>query len=145
MNYSGISISHGICFAPIAGAILSTSIITFFYRIWLFINGYVQSNISIPMIPVYIVVFIIVLISGYARLAMRGMINEKYNNNKWEEWKKYRIEMHKKIKEYKKDRKKVEWDDVGEEFKYALYNLGNSINRAFEMHNKEDKRKKRRK
>jgi len=134
-------------FGPIASAILSVSVVTFFYKIWLFIGGYVNvnANISIFMIPIYILVFIIVLVSGYARLAFRGMANEKYNDDKWKEWRKDRIEMHRKIKEIKRNRNKVEWEDVGEEFKYALYNLGNSLNRAFEKYKKEDKRRKRRK
>lgn len=52
----------------------------------------------------------------------------------------------KKSEEKKRDkevkRKKVEWNDIGEEFKYALYNLGNSINRSLEKEEKKIGKKK---
>jgi hypothetical protein len=49
------------------------------------------------------------------------------------------------MKTNKKDSKKVEWDDIGQEFKYALYNLGNWLNRALEKNEKEGKGKRRKK
>ncbi len=52
----------------------------------------------------------------------------------------------KKSEEKKKEvRKKVDWRDIGEEFKYALYNLGNSINRALEKEEKKIGKKKKKK
>jgi hypothetical protein len=129
-------------FGPVTSAILSVSVVTFFYRIWIFIEGYINTNITIPVGLIYVLIFIIVLLSGYARLAVRGMISEKYKDYKWEEWRKDRIEIHRKLKT-RKNKKKVEWDDVGEEFKYVLYNLGDTINRALERHKKEEKGKRR--
>ncbi len=43
------------------------------------------------------------------------------------------------------NRKKVEWNDIGQEFKYALYNLGNWLNRALEKNGKEEKGGKKKK
>jgi cellulose synthase/poly-beta-1,6-N-acetylglucosamine synthase-like glycosyltransferase len=131
-------------FAPIASAILSTYVVAFFYRVWLFIEGYTHTGAYIPIVPIYIAIFIIVIVAGYARVAvMRGHENF-WSREEWDEWKKEKEDVKKKIHDSKKKSKKerIEWDEVGEEFKLALYNLGDAINRAFDRHKSRKRRKK---
>src|SRR5271157_4740854 len=134
-------------FAPITSSILSIFVVTFLYRVWLFANSYVHSTFVIPLGLISTIVFIIVFISGYLHLARRGIEHEEFWNKKeWEKWKDWKKGWYREeIKSHKKKHKKrVDWEDVGEEFKLALYNLGDSINRSFDKHKKEDKKKKKR-
>lgn len=135
--------------APVTGSILSIFIVTFLDKIWLFADSYIHSGFTIPIGLVTTIVFIIVFISGYFYLARRGIEHEEFWNEKewkkWKDWKKGWYEEKMKDKHEIRKRKKVDWGDVGEEFKLALYNLGDSINRAFDDHKKEDKKSKRKK
>lgn len=118
--------------APITSATLSIFIVTFIYRAWYFIDSYVHTNIVLPS-SVYVPVALIVLFIGYITiLARQGKPKEVY-----EQEAKKPVPKKSEIIKRKPD-EKVEWEDVSNEFKLALYNLGRSINKSFE----EGKRKK---
>jgi flagellar biosynthesis component FlhA len=106
--------------------------VTFIYRAWYFIDSYVHTNIVLPS-SVYVPVALIVLFIGYITiLARQGKPKEVY-----EQEAKKPVPKKSEIIKRKPD-EKVEWEDVSNEFKLALYNLGRSINKSFE----ESKRKK---
>jgi hypothetical protein len=105
--------------APILSAISSIFIITYIERLWSFINATAITNIYFPADIIYPVVFWIVIAVGYILILVR------FGKEKSESG-----EPEKKPKEKKKSN--VEWSDVGEQFKQALYNLGNSLRNACE-------------
>lgn len=123
--------------APIISAVLSIYIITFIYKFWILANNYIESSIQIPLHAIYFAVFIIVLVFGYILLLARGgkpredwqERHEKYKREKWEQRRK---KYQKKIENLdKKVRSNLDWEDVEDEFKLALYNLGRIINNLF--------------
>jgi hypothetical protein len=121
--------------APITSAILSIFIVTFIYRVWTFIDSYVRTNIVLPNY-VYVPIALIVLFLSYIAILIRqGKPKEVY-----EEEAKKPVPKKSEIIKRKPD-EKVEWEDVSNEFKLALYNIGRSINKSFES-SKEKKRKK---
>ena len=107
--------------APIFSAISSIFILAFIFRAWNFIESFTGSLISIP-IPqylIYVIVFWLVIIIGYIKvLASIGKFREKVEEDEEE-------------KTIRKKREKVEWDDIGNEFKNLLYNIGRSFNDLF--------------
>lgn len=121
--------------APITSSILSVIVVTFLYRVWLFINLYAHSPIVIPITLIYTLVFIITLIFGYLKLAKEGF---EYNNLMKVKWDKEKTNLEKELKKRRKE--KVEWDDVEDQFKLFFYNLGDSINKSFERHRKRHER-----
>lgn len=130
--------------APVTSAILSIFIVEFFYKLWGLIEFYAQTNAALPMAIIYPFVFIVVLVLGYLSLLARG----KRTSEEWREhMKKEKSELKREVKSIKpgkerhRGKNKVTWEDVGEEFKFALFNLGVSINKALERH-RERKRKK---
>jgi hypothetical protein len=103
--------------APIISAISSIFIITYLYRLWLLIESIINTSAYIPITTIYIIIFWVVIIGGYLKVLAKV--------GKWEE-------KNKEIKVDKKQKKeKVEWSEVGNEFKLALYNLGRALNNAF--------------
>ena len=128
--------------APISSAILGIYIVTFLYRIWIFLDFYFQTGFYFPIRTLYTIVFVFVLIFGYFAILARG-------GRPRDEWKQRCIERHEEKLERKKEKlekkmekidrkisRKVEWDEVGEQFKLALYNLGKSISSLFEKKKK---------
>ena len=138
--------------APISGAVLSIFIVAFFYRLWEFIDSYVNSGAAIPIGLIYALVFLFVLAGGYFSLLFKSA-KRGDNFGDWNEWKrnwheertKLRREMRESMRKMKHEGKsegEVEWKDIGNEFKLALYNAGRSLNRAF-RHDEGKKRRKR--
>jgi hypothetical protein len=115
--------------APITSSVLSIFVISFFYKVWLFIDGYVHTNAYIPITMIYPIVIILTFIIGYVIIFTRGArrFGEK-------------IEVVSKRKERRT--KRTEWEDVGEEFRQAFYNLGRAINDSFEKKEKEIRKRR---
>ena len=92
--------------------------------------------------------FLFVLAGGYFSLLFKSA-KRGDNFGDWNEWKKnwheekarMKKEMKDEIRKMKSGRAEpeVEWKDIGNEFKLALYNIGHSINRAFERSGKNAK------
>jgi len=134
-------------FAPIFSSILSIYVITFIYKIWSLLDVYIKSTLIIPIDLIYAIVPLIVFIAGYITIIAR-------HGKPAEEWHRELKEMHKnrlerkrdklKIKLEKVDKKlgknKVEWEDVGDEFRLAFYNLGKSFNELFDKKNNKKKK-----
>jgi hypothetical protein len=125
--------------APITGAFLSIFIVNFIYNIWQFSQSYIHSGFYIPVYPIYSVVFLIVLGFGYFNLVIKERGGKDIRDYKeyHEKKNKEKEKIYQEIKKRRKEHKKIEWRDVGNEFKLALYNLGDSINDAFDR--KKDK------
>lgn len=136
-------------FAPVISSILSIYVVTFIYRLWNLIESYVYFGIAIPIVKIYTAVFLIVLVFGYILILSRGGKPKGSQNKDLDKWREERLikrkeKLERKIEKingnFRKDQE-IKWKDVGGEFKLAFYNLGKSINRAFE---RKSKRKKKR-
>ncbi|MFZ1971101.1 MAG: hypothetical protein WAU65_02910 [Candidatus Nanoarchaeia archaeon] len=124
--------------APITSAILSTIIVSFIYNVWQFMNIYTHSVVIIPIDLISLIVFIIVIVAGYAKLAKEGFEFERLHKI---EWRKEKDKIKNELKQ-KKRGKDIEWDDVENQFKVLFYNLGDSLNKSFEKHAKRKKRRR---
>lgn len=123
--------------APVSSALLSIFIIVFFYRVWDFLNSYIQSDVAIPG-GMYTPVALLVLVVGYTLiLARRGRPREAYE--KWLEQKE--VVQKKTEAASKRPEKEIDWEDIGDEFKLFFYNLAKSMNKGFER-KKDNKGKK---
>lgn len=101
--------------APISGTILSIYNIMFFYALWNFLDSsYFKTNAPIPINTIYAIVPLFVLVIGYITVLSRSLKKK---------------EPEKKRK--KTEKKTVEWEDVGEEFKLFFYNVGKAFNSIF--------------
>lgn len=129
--------------APIISTVFAIFIMIFFEKFWNFIKDYFNINFSIPFDILYIIIPLIVLVSGYLLIISeeywfrrKRRLREEYEDritdrinqatNKTTD----RIE--EEIDNLKKHVEKIDWEDVGDEFKVALYNLGKSINNALD-------------
>lgn len=120
--------------APITGSVLSIYIVTFIHRGFDFLNTYFPSDIILPWQTIQSLVFWMVIIVSYLIILIRqGKPKEDWH----EEMKKWHEQRWERKRE--KLKKKMEWEDVGNEFKHLFYNIGRSINNLF------DKDKKKRK
>ncbi len=107
--------------APVTSTIFSVFIITLFYRMWIFLDGYVHAGISIPIYTIYTVIALIVFIAGYMIIiASGGKTKEKVETDYQKEFKKI-----KRLSTKKKS--DVEWDDVKGQSKLLVYNLEETI------------------
>jgi predicted PurR-regulated permease PerM len=130
--------------APLISAILSMYIITFIYRFWTLLDKYTGLNVSItsPIFPIYLIyilVFFIVLISGYITILARHGKPKGEWEERWEnklERKKERLERKIDKIDRKMRRKGVEWDEIGDEFKLFFYNIGKGLNSLFKKNKK---------
>jgi hypothetical protein len=107
--------------------------------VWNFLNTYIKAEITVPA-GMYTPVALVVLVIGYILiLARRGKPREAY-----EKWVNKKQEVQKKSEAARKrPAEEIDWDDVGNEFKLAFYNIGRSINKSFEgKKEKEGKKKK---
>jgi len=107
--------------APVTSAIFWVYILTFIYRFWIFLDYYAETGIIFPIDILYKAVFLLVLFVGYIIILARLEYKEEKES----------LEKKKEKEETEKEVKKVEWKDIGSEFKLALYNLGRALNRAF--------------
>jgi len=120
--------------APITGSLLSILIITLIYKLVLLIP-YSDGILMMPFALLYILVPVIVLIAGYILILIRGgrpkhVCDEEKKICLRERWEMKKRKLEKKMRS--KKGKKVEWEDIGDEFKLVLYNLGKGINELFE-------------
>lgn len=131
--------------APVTGALLSVYIIMFLERLFNFFNTRLSTKIIIPFSELYFLVALIVFIAGYIIIAARHGRPRGDFEERWKERHKIRLKRRKErledeIKELSREVKNIKWEDVGDEFKQALYNLGKSINNLFEEKDKAKKR-----
>ena len=87
------------------------SAITYIYRLWLLIESIINMQVLLPIIPIYVLIFWLVIIFGYLRIFLNLLRKES-------------------AKEKMKKTEKVEWHDIGQEFKLALYKIGKALNDA---------------
>lgn len=106
-------------FAPITSAVLSAFIVYFIYSIFIFIENYYEFTINIPINILLIIIPMIVLLSGYAIIIARG--GKSYDNHMILQ------KTRKKIKESEIISKKDK-----EDFKEALYMIGDKLNRGLD-------------
>jgi hypothetical protein len=114
--------------APITGGVLSIYVVMFFYRVWNFLDEYINSSIRFSMGPIYVCVFLITALLGYVTILSR----QGKTRTDWEEEVKRRG---RKMKNNLKE-KDVEWKDVENQFRLVFYNIGRSINKLFEKKEK---------
>ncbi len=132
--------------APISSSIFSVFLLMFFERFWIFLRELLNIGDIIPFQVLYILIPLIVLIAGYitiiARLGKRKIIEERklrrYHDKRTDELKE-------EVKELKKRVDNIHKEDVGDDFKTALNNLGKSINKLVEDKKKDKKRQDRNK
>ena len=116
--------------APLFSAVHSIFIVAFFFRVFGLVSGITGWAIALPEALVQLIVFILVFLLGYVLLALRG-------GRPRDEW----AEERKEIRRERRARKeKVEWEDVGDEFRMALYQMAKAMEEAFRP--KKQKRKK---
>ena len=116
--------------APIASAISSMFVVTYLFRVWIFASGYVYSGIMFPVDLIYRAVFVLVIFFGYlAILAGLGKRKKKDGGKK---------EKREKVEKFGKE--SINWDEIGGQFKLALYNLGSSLKNMFEPKKKTNKK-----
>jgi hypothetical protein len=120
--------------APIASAVYSLFLITYFLRMWIFINQYVYFSFTLPVNLIYRAVFWLVIIFGY--IGILTGIGRKKNLEEWKEEKKEKVER------VKRNVESVDWSEIGEQFKLALYNLGSALKNAFEPKKKQAGKKR---
>jgi hypothetical protein len=113
-------------FAPVISSVLSVLLIMFLYDMLLFIEGYFNIQVIIPMDMIYLIIPILVLVFGYIIIFVRGAKDYMALENK---------------RQRKIDSQKVEWDDIGNEFKSALYKTGENLNKAIDNLGKKKKKK----
>ncbi|MBR9704021.1 hypothetical protein GOV12_01310 [Candidatus Pacearchaeota archaeon] len=126
--------------APIISAVYSIFIIMFFSIFWNFIMVLINIDFNIPFNVLYTIVPLIVLVAGYIIILVRKgkpacELHDKNELKKEKdrlERKKEKVE--KRIKNLDDEVKDVSWDEVGSEYKSALFNLGKSINKIFDEH-----------
>ena len=119
--------------APIFSSIYTVYLLMFFYRVWLFVENYVQTGIVVPMNRIYFLVSVIVLCSGYLIILFRQ--GREIQEGVGEEEPVVRVEK----KKEEPERDMINWGDVGHEFRVIFYNIGRNINSLFER--KKDKQK----
>lgn len=118
--------------APATSSILALIIVTLIYKIWRFVNVYLNSSIIIPINAIYVIVAIAVFIFGYLSVMIEGWrLNRGY-----EEEKTHKQKLKIKQKLQTKRRSNLGWADVGYQFKLMLYNLGDTLNRSFDQKKK---------
>jgi len=102
--------------APILSAVSSIYMIKYIYNLWILIDSFVNTGITFQIGIIYKIVFWVVVIAGYINILIRlGRI---------------RGEAEEKKKEQAKT-EKIEWSDVGNEFRLFLYNIGKALNSIF--------------
>ena len=116
--------------APIVSAVLSIYILTFIERLWNLITSYTHTAVVIPVEAIKLLVFLIVLFAGYVIILTRIGKPKEIPDKEWytERWK-ARLE---KTKPEKRQRQRIMWHEVGDEFRLLCYNLARSLNNLFE-------------
>ncbi len=117
--------------APLTGGVLGIYIVMFFYRVWNFLNLYINLSINLPMGLIYLIVFLSTVVLGYMTILSR-------QGKPREEWKQELRRRHEKMRKERKG-KDVEWKEVENEFRLVFYNIGRSINKLFEGQKKRRK------
>jgi len=101
---------------PIFNAIGGVLWVVFIFRVLNLVDSLVGTKLYVLLFPIYIILLIIVpiivLIVGYVKVFTRLIPKPKK-------------------KKKKKKRKCVDWEDVSEEFRKALYNIGKTLEQRF--------------
>ena len=129
--------------APILSAIASIFVITFLFKVGFLIEKFLEISFLSKIEPfstgIYLLVFFIVLISGYFSIFSKIGIRERR-----EIWVEKRVEKKEIPIKKEKQERKVEWKDVSEEIKGVLYDsalsLRKSINKKPERKSKKQKK-----
>jgi len=119
--------------APIISAVYGTFVLKFLLNFLDLINLYLKTGINVTNDWLYWAVFWIVLIVGY--LVLFSRIGSKKKE-------KERIERLENSEREQKKKEEVEWKEVGNEFKQALYKVGKRLNDKLDKKEKKSKRKK---
>jgi signal transduction histidine kinase len=126
------------------GLILTTS---FILSIFALIDSLLGKSIFEPLLAfsvlLYIIIFIFAIIAGYATIFSR-LAKKSEEKEEKEEKPEEKTEPVKEQEEKKpvREKKKVEWKDVGENFKQALYKTGRKLNDALDRKEKKKRRRK---
>jgi hypothetical protein len=122
-----------IMLAPISGSVLAVYMIKFMYSLWQFLDAsYFKVNAAIPIYAIYAIAVALALVVGYLVVFLSGgeppeELRDRMREMRHEKWKKREEKMAARVK-----KEKVEWEDVGDEFKLFLYNVGKAFNSIFE-------------
>lgn len=128
--------------APILSAVGSVYVVMYIYRFWIFLNSYIKTSLIIPIYPLYFLVFWIVVLVGYILvIARRGKSRRELEEEHEEVMERRKVKIGRQFSKIEKKTKEVGWDEIGNNFKFVLYNLGDSLNRLFSK--KENLKKKR--
>lgn len=123
--------------APISGGILGVLIVDLVYKILEFMQTFVYFEVIAKVLSyqIFAFVFFATLIIGYLIiLSEENQLREKPSK---EEKTKKEIKHKKKSSEHD-----LSWDDVGNEFRKVLHNIGKAVNRLFGSIGKPSKKKK---
>jgi hypothetical protein len=128
--------------APFISAVFSYVIVLFFNKFWIFLNNLLKINIILPFNLFFTLIPLIVMVFGFILIIIRiGRPRHYFEQINYDKLKP-RKNIHEEIKMLEKEVNKIKWEEVGEEFKEALLNLGKRINNLFESNNKKTKKKK---
>jgi uncharacterized protein YacL len=106
---------------PLFTAVGGVLVAVFVVNMLKFVNVYLGIDFIEQVLPyallLYLMVFFIAIGLGYVKVFAKLSDEEE--------------------DEIKEKRKNVEWEDIGNEFKFALYNLGRTLNRKFSKKEKD--------
>jgi signal transduction histidine kinase len=125
-------------FNAIGGIFLASFIFNIFYEIGktLSISAFYAFRLLEPI--AFIFIFLIIIILGYINIFSKLFSNKEKHKAQEDSTKKK-----KKSKKEKTDSKKnINWEDVGEEFKLAMYNLASRIKENLEPNKKKKNKAK---
>jgi hypothetical protein len=124
--------------APVTSGALAVYITMFAYKIWNFLDSFLITGVTVPIVIIYFVVFLISIIFGYLFILDRGGRPKEDWGDLWNWQKGVWKRSEGKISKFEKKQKKneVEWKDVGDQFKLFFFNIGRSMNKSFERKKK---------
>lgn len=117
--------------APLFNSLASIFIVMLFLKIFTAVDDSMGLAVFKPLLAlsslIYLLVFLFVLISGYIKI-FYNLAKSKIEKEEQEE----------KEKKEDKEKKEVGWDEIGNEFRIALYDFFKMLQRAF---SKKEKKK----
>ena len=127
--------------APVFKAVSGMMIVTFIFKIFAFFDFLFETGIYRALNQfadvVYFVVLVVILLAGYIIVFKKKKYFDKMNEMEEEE---KRSDYEKKIKlKIEKVEEEVDWNQIGDEIKGALYNLVKKIRVALEPKGKKKK------
>ena len=132
--------------APIFSAVGGAFLVNFIFRMFYFIGDVLHESAfsSFKMFEplIYTLVFFIVLIVGYVNIFVRL---RNISRRKEMDRKVYHREMEADRVYEERQHKRVDWKDVGDEFKATAYNVASNIKKSLEPKEEKEKREKEKK